>query len=98
MLEWWTKNFASCQLGDERSHPGERSSDCHDICGTGTFPTFADFVFYFLTLIENSIATALNFRSMNKEIFASIVLKNKAETFLGIKKLNYTCTHDVFFH
>jgi hypothetical protein len=62
------------------------------------FLTLANFKLYCLAFVQCCVfATSLNFRVVNKEVFAAIFGGDKAKAFVGVKPLNCTFTHiDVF--
>jgi hypothetical protein len=58
----------------------------------------SNFIFNFLAFIKRfKAALALNFRMMNKQVFASVLWSDKTEAFVWIEPLYGTCTHADFF-
>jgi hypothetical protein len=57
----------------------------HNLVCTGPLLTLSDFVFYFLAITEHIAIAALDFSMMNEQIFSSIDLSDKTETFVCIE-------------
>ncbi len=68
--------------------------DRHHIIGTRAFLTLPYLELNLLTFIQRRIAAAtLNLRIVDKEVFASVLWRDKSETLSGAEPLDLTFTH-----
>jgi hypothetical protein len=63
------------------------------IIGAWAFFALADLKIDLLIFIKRGIAAGLDFRVMDKQIFAAIVRSNKTKSLTCIEPFHFTCTH-----
>jgi hypothetical protein len=66
----------------------------NDLVRAGSFLALAHFKLNGLAVVQSSVTAAhLDFRMMNKQVFATVFRCNETKTFICIEPLNCTFTH-----